>query len=395
MPEILSLALFERGRRTLVARRKADRAPFAGCWVLPGGAVAGEQAAEEAIEGHCYHELGVETKGFEFAETLYLEDSATRKKYVVNVFQVRGYQGDLRFRTAGEYDDARWLTDVELAEVLTVQPLLDWLRGGRRAGARVAAIPVPSAGTAPDNRAAWNTITRAYQETKQVPTDRLVYGPRCPDESQLGLIGDVSGLRVLVLGCGGGQDCIVLAKGGAQVVGIDLSDKQIEYGRGLADREGVLVTLLQGNVEELPAIDDESQDLAVSLHALNYVEHVDRAFAEAYRVLRRGAAFVLSVHHPFDACLEDSPPYGVTKGYWEPELDWQWDFSAQGVSARMRSWYWTVGEWLALLSDASFRVERVLEPPPVEEASTPWDNGYRLEKQRLIPATLIIRAVKP
>jgi len=395
MPEILSLALFERGRRTLVARRKADQPPFAGQWLLPATAVGAEESAEEALARHAYSELGVEVEQQEFVETLYVEDESTGRRYVANIFRVERHQGQVRFRAAGEYEDARWLTGDELAEVPMPPPLREWLRGGRKPRAKTGPVPVAAGTAAPDNRAAWNTISRVYQEEKQISTDVLTYGARCPGEDELQLIGDVAGLRVLVLGCGGGQDCIVLAKQGAQVVGIDLSDKQIEYGRRLAEREGVLVTLLQGNVEELKGIDDESYDLALSMHALNYVEHVDRAFAEAYRVLRPGAPFVMSLAHPFDACLQGDPPYGVTKGYWERERDWQWEFPKDGVSARLRSWYRPVSEWFSLLTEAGFRVERLLEPAPTEEAWSPWDGGYSLEKMRLVPANLIIRAVKP
>jgi SAM-dependent methyltransferase/8-oxo-dGTP pyrophosphatase MutT (NUDIX family) len=395
MPEILSLALFERSSRTLVAQRKADRVPFAGQWMLPAGAAAEDESAEEALERHCYAELGVEIAPPEFVETLYLEDPSTGRRYVANIFRVASHQGKLRFRSAGDYDDARWLTDAELTELGMLPALGEWLRTGRRAPAQVRPVPVPAAGHAPDNRVAWNTIARAYQERYKIPTDRLVYAPRCPGEDELRLIGDVSHKRVLVLGCGGGQDCIVLAKQGAQVVGIDLSDKQIEYGRRLADREGVLVTLLQGNVEELREIDDKTQDIVLSLHALNYVERIDRAFAEAYRVLKPGASLVFSVHHPFDACLDDDPPYGVAKGYWQEELDWQWEFSEANVSARMRSWYRPVGEWFSLLSGAGFQIERLLEPPPTDEPYTPWDRGHSLEKMRLVPPTLIMKAVKP
>ena len=397
MPEIFSLARFERGGRTLLVQRKDDRPPLSGQWLLPGVIVADEESAEEALGRHILQDLGVEVQEQEFAETLYLEDDATQQRYVANIFQVNRHQGDLRFRAAGDYQDARWLTSDELAGALMPSSLRDWLRGGREEPAPPRPVPVPAAASPPDNRTAWNTIAKAYQERYQLPTDRLVYGPRCPDEEELRLLGDVSGLRAIVLGCGGGQDCIVLAKQGAQVIGFDLSDRQIEYGRRLAEREGVLVTLIQGSVEELKGVEEESQDLALSLHALNYVEHADRAFAEAYRVLRPGAPFVFSLHHPFDACLEAGPPYGVTRGYWEREQDWQWDFPEKRVSARLRSWYRPVSEWFSLLTEAGFRVERLLEPPPVERATTPWDRdaGYPLEKMRLVPANLIIRAVKP
>ena len=394
MPDILSLGLFERGSRTLVAQRKVDQTPFAGGWLLPGGLVAGSDAMEEALRRHLSRELGVEAGEVEFAETLYLEDAAAAKRYVANVFRVRSYEGKLRVRAAGGYEDARWLTATELAEVAMPASLLVWLQGDRRP-APAAAVLAPAEGPAPDNRIGWNAISRSYQARYQLPTDRLVWGGRTPDESQLGLLGDVSGLKVAVLGCGGGQDCIVLAKQGAQVIGIDLSDKQIEYGRRLADREGVLVTLLQGSVEDLGRIDDESQDLAVSVHALNYVERADRAFAETYRVLRPGAAFVFSVHHPTDATLEDEPPFGVSKPYWQVEQDWQWDFSESGAVARMRSWYRSVADWFALLTDAGFRVERLLEPAPGEAGDEPWrELGTTRGKSELIPDTLIIKARK-
>ena len=395
MPDLLSLSLFERRNRTLVVQRKSDRPPFAGRWLLPAAVVGDEESAQEALERHTFKELGVEVEGPEFTETLYLEDEADGQRYVASIFRVPRHQGELRFRATGEFEDGRWLTRDELAGLPMPQPLREWLVGSREARKPEGAVPVPAGGPPPDNRQAWNAIAKAYQESKQLPTDRLVFAPRCPGEEDLGLVGDVSGLHAIVLGCGGGQDCIVLAKQGAEVIGIDLSDKQIEYGRRLADEEGVMVTLLQGNVEELKGIEDESQDIALSLHALNYVKRADRALTEAFRVLRPDSPLVFSVHHPFDACLDDRPPYGVTRGYWEAELDWHWDFSKARVVARMRSWYRPVSEWFSLLTDAGFRVERLLEPPPTEEDQSPWDSGYRLEKMRLVPANLIIRAVKP
>ena len=393
MPEIMSLALFEQQARSLLARRKEDRPPFAGQYILPGAIVSANDSMEESLERHAYRELGVEPKQIKFAETLYLEDESSGQRYIVNVFRVT-FEDDLRIRAAGDYDDARWLKRDELDGVAMPSGLRNWLQSDRKETAPSGLVPIALGETAPDNRAAWNTISRAYQNEKKIPTDRLLYAPRCPGEDELQLIGDVSGLHAIVLGCGGGQDCIVLAKQGAQVIGIDLSDKQIEYGRRLAEREGVLVTLLQGNVEELPQVEDETQDLALSLHALNYVEHADLALAEAFRVLRPGAPFVFSLHHPFSACLEEGPPYGVVKGYWEGEQDWQWEFPNDKVSARLRSWYRPVSAWFTLLTEAGFRVERILEPPPVDDDS-PWAGNYQFERMQLVPATLIMKAVKP
>jgi SAM-dependent methyltransferase/ADP-ribose pyrophosphatase YjhB (NUDIX family) len=395
MAKILSLGLFEINQRLLVARRKANVPPFGGQWLLPAVQLREDQSAEEALELHTYSEMGIEIGVPEFAETLYVEEAATRERYVANIFRVPRYTRQLRFRANGDYDDMRWLSEGEVAALDMPAALRDWLVAGRHVSQVASPVLIAAGAAPPDNRAAWNTISRAYQERYKLPIDRIVYGGRTPDEGELGLLGDVAGKRVVVLGCGGGQDCIVLAKEGATVIGVDLSDKQVEYGRRLAEREGVLVTLMQGNVEELH-IDDATQDLALSVHAMNYVERSDRAFAEAFRVLRRGSPFVLSVQHPFDMCLEGSPPYGVRKAYWEEQLDWQWDFSEANASARMRSWFRTVSAWFSQLVAAGFRVERMLEPQPVADAGEPWRwLGATKDKSDLVPSTLIMKAVKP
>jgi hypothetical protein len=114
-------------------------------------------------------------------------------------------------------------------------------------------------------------------------------------------------------------------------------------------------------------------------------------------VLRPGGSFIFSVHHPFSACLDGTPPYAAIRPYWQVEQDWQWDFAEAGASARLRSWFRPVSAWFSLLTDAGFRVERMLEPPPVEDVRTRWDEdgGYGLERMRLVPGNLIVKALKP
>jgi cyclopropane fatty-acyl-phospholipid synthase-like methyltransferase len=63
------------------------------------------------------------------------------------------------------------------------------------------------------------------------------YGPISPGESELKLLGDVKCKDVLEIGCGGGQNTIVLSKKGAKSIGLDISEEQIKYARKLARRE--------------------------------------------------------------------------------------------------------------------------------------------------------------
>src|SRR5690242_14692265 len=99
-----------------------------------------------------------------------------------------------------------------------------------------------------DLRESWNRLAAHYQRQHAIPTDSAHYGVAAPNEDQLHLLGDVSGKRILELGCGGGQCSIAFARQGAECVGVDLSDEQIAYARALAEQEGVEVAFHQGDM---------------------------------------------------------------------------------------------------------------------------------------------------
>jgi SAM-dependent methyltransferase len=251
--------------------------------------------------------------------------------------------------------------------------------------------------TPPDNRAAWNAIADAYQTRERGNWDVLGWGIWCPDEPELSVIGDVRGKRALVVGCGGGEDIVALnAMGATNLAGIDLSDRELEHARRHLAERNVQARLVQGTAEDLSAFPDAAFDLAVSVHALLYVERIDRCFAEVFRVLAPGGLFAFSVQHPFDTMTSEDLPVTVQRSYFEGQEDWEWDFPEHGVRADFRSWSRPVSEWFAALQTAGFTVERILEPapPPFREPDTYFEQRYSYEKVRLVPQTLIYAARK-
>ena len=98
-------------------------------------------------------------------------------------------------------------------------------------------------------RAAWNTISPHYQAEHQIPADFVHYGPHCPNEDQLQLLGDTRGKRVLEIGCGGGQCSVAFAKRGAIATGLDISDEQVKFARRLAEANEVEATLREWQKE--------------------------------------------------------------------------------------------------------------------------------------------------
>ncbi len=113
-----------------------------------------------------------------------------------------------------------------------------------------------------------------------------------------------------------------LAAGGPQTQAVicDISPEMLDVGRrrvadaGLADR----ITLIEGNAEALP-FDAKSFDAYTISFGIRNVTHIDRALAEAYRVLKTGGHFL---------CLEFSEVQ-------VPILDRLYDFHSFEIIPRL------------------------------------------------------------
>ncbi|HUS62348.1 MAG TPA: class I SAM-dependent methyltransferase [Acidimicrobiales bacterium] len=240
-----------------------------------------------------------------------------------------------------------------------------------------------------DNAAAWDRHSAAYQAGAKLPTDVAHYGPDIPTESELRLLGEVKGKRVLELGCGGAQCSIAFAKQGAIAIGVDFSAEQLSFARRLCDREGVRIDLHHGDLADLAFLRADSIDLAFSAYAFGYVEDLNRVFRQVHRVLKQGAPLVFSLPHPsYDMIDDDDPeqPLLVRRPYFDrTPIDYEWN----GID--FTDYHHTFGDLFAGLVRAGYRVDTVLEPEPLPSGprSQHWRDAFRM-----IPRTLIIRARK-
>lgn len=246
------------------------------------------------------------------------------------------------------------------------------------------------------NREDWDAYADEYQATHGdfLGDVGFVWGPEGHQERDLQVLGDpgdLAGLAVLEVGCGAGQCSRWLRSQGARVVGLDLSERQLQHSRRLDEHTGIVVPSVCGTATALPFADDSFDVVFSSFGALQFVADGEDMVAEVARVLRRGGRFAFSVTHPIRwAMPDDAGPEGlvVSSSYWDRTPYVEED---EEGNPRYVEHHRTLGDWVALLAGADFGVVGLHEPQWPEGLERVW-GGWGPLRGRLIPGTAIIVA---
>lgn len=240
-----------------------------------------------------------------------------------------------------------------------------------------------------DNAATWETSPASYQAraTSSSPPGAARYGPDIPTESELHLLGDLHGRRLLELGCGAGHCSVAFAKQGAIVTGVDSSADDLGNGRGLADSEKVRVEFrLAADLADLAFLRSDSVDVVFSANAFQFIEDLGRVFRQVHRVLRADATLVFSLPHPAWYLIDDysQQPLTVRRSYYDRS-----PIAYHRAGTTFSEFQHSMSDLYMGLVRSSFRVEAILEPEPVIDAphSPEWSETFRY-----VPRTLIMKA---
>ncbi len=184
------------------------------------------------------------------------------------------------------------------------------------------------------------------------------------------LLPDLTGKRVLDLGCGYGEHCIsFIQKGADRVVGIDISEKMLEVAKAENSDSKIEYRLMP--IEDIDQI-TEKFDVVISSLALHYVEDFKGVVKNVNGLLTPGGEFIFSQEHPFNTCHSTGERwtrdengekihinlknYGIEK---ENESTWFVD----GIKKYHRMFSTIVNT----LVEAGFTIEKMVEPLPDEE----------------------------
>jgi SAM-dependent methyltransferase len=212
----------------------------------------------------------------------------------------------------------------------------------------------------------------------------LVWGPEGWTEAELGLLGPLTGHRVLEVGAGGAQGSRWLAAQGAEPVALDLSHAMLLQSHGRSPA----VPLVQADAAALPFA-SASFDLACSAYgAIPFVADVEAVFAEVARVLRPGGRWVFSVTHPVRWAFPDAPgPAGLVadRPYFDRTPYVERDESGTATYVEHHR---TLGDTVRALVAAGFRVIDLVEPEWPARNDETW-GGWSPTRGRILPGTTI------
>lgn len=157
------------------------------------------------------------------------------------------------------------------------------------------------------NRDAWNQQVRKKNEwTIPVsPEDiakarkgefSIVLTPRKP--VPMDWFGELAGANVLCLASGGGQQGPILAAAGANVTVFDNSPGQLDQDRLVAEREGLSIELVEGDMRDLSCFVDNTFDLVFHPCSNTFVPDIRPVWREACRVLKPGGVMLSGFINP-------------------------------------------------------------------------------------------------
>jgi len=252
----------------------------------------------------------------------------------------------------------------------------------------------------------WNGNAEAWTKLARAGYD--VYRDHLNTPAFFEMLPDINGLSGLDIGCGEGHNTRLLAKRGARVAAIDISEVFIKHALSAEEQEPLGIDYRIASAVELP-FPDATFDFATGFMSFMDIPETNLVLAEAYRILKPGGFLQFSICHPcFDTPhrrnLRDRRglTYAIEVGDYFRNLNGEvheWLFSAAPQEAkanlptfRVPRFTRTLSQWLNLLIDTGFRLERIEEPRPDDETVRACPN---IQDTQVVAYYLHIRARKP
>ena len=175
---------------------------------------------------------------------------------------------------------------------------------------------------------------------------------------------DLTGKKLLDIGCGPGIHMKTYLERGATGYGMDLSSKMI----ALAKKHCPNAEFKLGSAYKLE-FEDNSFDIVTSSLVLDHVQDLEKAAEEIQRVLKPGGLFIYSTPHPIVFMFFDAKDFVPTRTYFDKETVY-WNIVNAGK--RFPDFPKILQEQFQVFLKKGFILEDFVENHPKEE----WRETY-------------------
>lgn len=238
--------------------------------------------------------------------------------------------------------------------------------------------------TIDSTRRSWNVATRNHNAHKGDQAGFLRSGGDVLFPEERALLGPLKGRSLVHLQCNSGADTLCLARDGAVVTGVDLSDEAIAFAKQLSVGAGIPGRFIEAEVVSWMASTDERFELAFSSYGvIGWNADAAAWLRGVQRILKPGGRFVYVEFHPLiwslgkDLALSGDD-YFKRGPYIEPVNDYVAEageaLGAKGAVSGKNDvpaygYQYTLGELVSFVIEAGLTLESLTEYP--------YSNGFR------------------
>lgn len=204
------------------------------------------------------------------------------------------------------------------------------------------------------------------------------------------LTGEIDGQSVLDVACGEGYWSRRMARSGASVTGVDLSQALLDIAEARREDIGHSLSYLLDDAQALSRLSEESFDGALCILALMDIPDLEAVFRAVHRVVRPDGWFGIVITHPCfegphaswldddDGDLTRSARMYLTEGHWVSSYP-------LGVRGQVGAWHGTLSTYVTTSIRSGWAIEHMIEPVTLTREGTVVAKGAE------IPRVLMLR----
>jgi len=215
-----------------------------------------------------------------------------------------------------------------------------------------------------------------------------------PSEEDLHLFGDVSGKKVLEIGCGSGHSLKYLGdRNASELWGLDMSTQQIDNAARYLKDCGYEAHLFNSPMEDNAGLPEGYFNIVYSIYAIGWTTDLQKTFNLIVSYLKKGGIFIFSWDHPVMRCMEVEEGKLVFKSsyYYENIVTFEkYGFDAS-FSKRKISTY------INALVRAGFVIEEMIEETDkqtLESENKVEQKYYSTFNAKMFPMSFVFKARK-